>query len=45
MTVGMVACQKKDGYRFENKVDSFYYSLKQMGKVDSYSTKFKGRLD
>lgn len=24
----------KDGYRLENKVDSFYYSLHQMGKVD-----------
>lgn len=24
----------KDGYRLENQVDSFYYSLQQMGKVD-----------
>lgn len=24
----------KDGYRFENEDDSFYYSLQQMGKVD-----------
>lgn len=24
----------KDGYRLENLVDSFYYSLQQMGKVD-----------
>lgn len=24
----------KDGYRFDNQVDSFYYSLQQMGKVD-----------
>lgn len=24
----------KDGYRFSNKVDSFYYSLQEMGKVD-----------
>ncbi|XAR51037.1 hypothetical protein NMG60_11005540, partial [Bertholletia excelsa] len=26
-------CIPKDGYRFENDVDSFYYSLQQIGKV------------
>lgn len=27
-------CLPKDGYRLEDQVDSFYYSLQQMGKVD-----------
>ena len=27
-------CLPKDGYRIDNLVDSFYYSLQQMGKVD-----------